>query len=337
MRTLEAQNVNHALPKGLMLLHRHGEVRDSRNGQVRVSPVPVTTVYGLPQQRVIFDETRDANPFFHLFESLWMLSGRNDLAYVEQFAKNMRNYSDDGETMWGAYGWRWRSFFGFDQIAWAIKRLTENPDDRRVVVQMWDARADPYVADSGGRDVPCNTQLQFQVSTRGQLDMMVFNRSNDIIWGAYGANAVHFSILQEYVASALGIPIGQYWQISCNYHAYEDLYQRLLPMAREYVGGTVESRCPYREGEVEPWPLMTGTNSRTWNEDLMMFLDEPGAIGSRHSFFRKVAKPMFMAHRAYRDDSPDTALEILHQMPLKNDWRRAAIEWVERRKRGARS
>ena len=50
--------------------------------------------------------------------------------------------------------------------------------------------------------------------------MTVSNRSNDIIWGTFGANAVHMSMLHEYVASALMLHVGKYTQISDSFHAY---------------------------------------------------------------------------------------------------------------------
>jgi thymidylate synthase len=77
----------------------------------------------------------------------------------------------------------------------------------------------------GGKDVPCNTNAFFRV-TNGKLDMMVNCRSNDIFWGAYGANAVHFSFLQEYVASSIGVEVGRYWQNSFNFHAYVDRFPK---------------------------------------------------------------------------------------------------------------
>jgi hypothetical protein len=35
--------------------------------------------------------------------------------------------------------------------------------------------------------------------------MTVTNRSNDLCWGMLGANYVHFTILQEYLAARLGV------------------------------------------------------------------------------------------------------------------------------------
>ena len=104
MKVLSVRNVHEALPRALKLLQQQGIERPSRNGPVLQAPWPVTTVYQNPLERVVFWPERDANPFFHLYESLWMLAGRNDIAPLTRYAKNMANYSDDGETQHGAYG-----------------------------------------------------------------------------------------------------------------------------------------------------------------------------------------------------------------------------------------
>jgi thymidylate synthase len=54
------------------------------------------------------------------------------------------------------------------------------------------------------------------------LDLTVLCRSNDVVWGAYGANAVHFSVLQEYLAGRIGVDVGVMYQFSNNYHGYVD-------------------------------------------------------------------------------------------------------------------
>ena len=82
MHVIRARNVQEALVVGLQDLRRYGVERESRNGPVVVFPEPVTTVCERPEERVLFHCERDANPFFHLFEALWMLAGRNDLAYL---------------------------------------------------------------------------------------------------------------------------------------------------------------------------------------------------------------------------------------------------------------
>lgn len=332
MQVLRVSNVGEALPKGLQLLRDEGEKRTSRNGGVWVHPEPVTTLYLRPTERVLFDPVRDANPFLHLFESLWMLAGRNDLEYIERFAKNMRNYSDDKTIIWGAYGWRWRKFFDIDQIAWALERLRKYPHDRRTIITMWSADLDTVMATNGGLDVPCNISLHLQRTPDGKLDMTVFNRSNDIVWGAYGANAVHFSIFQEYMAGALGLRVGRYWQVSDNYHAYDEVFEKLVPHADNWS----QEFCPYHNGDVMVFPLGVHEGGEAaWDQDLAMFLEDPTAIGFKHSFFRKIAIPFFMAHKHWKvskgEERYTGALDILNQMPLSNDWREAGEQWIMRR------
>jgi thymidylate synthase len=354
MKTLRVRNVQEALPRGLQLLRDEGEKRPSRNGSVHVHPEPVTTLYERPDERVIFYRERDANPFFHLFESIWMLAGRNDLKFVESFAKNMRSYSDDGKTMWGAYGWRWRSFFehpsrgnsdhqyeSWDQLSWAIDRLKKDKTDRRVVINMWAGPIDQLVADSGGKDVPCNLSLKFEIGSDGALNMYVFNRSNDIVWGAYGANAVHMSILQEYVAGMVEVPIGRYWQVSTNYHAYDDTYDKCAGI-REMDEFAIDNACPYRDGLVKPTRLFSARRDpKLWDQDMALFFEDPSAVGFVHPFWRKCAVPMWMAHRHYKKGEGEDrflgALEILDQMPDNCDWKFAARDWIEQRHRRWRS
>jgi len=295
-------------------------------------PGPLTTLYQRPLERVMFHPERDCNPFFHFFESLWMLAGRNDLAFPEHFVKRMRTFSDDGETLHGAYGHRWRVHFGFDQLPPIALALKENPDDRRNVLQMWDAEVDLARV---GKDVPCNTQCYFTRDADGALDMTVCNRSNDVVWGAYGANAVHFSYLQEYVAYLIGCPVGRYWQISNNFHGYLDTINPLSMLRDQVADGSRKESCPYSMSWVKPFPLANpDTPPEIWQQDLNLFLEEGPIIGFREPFFRKVATPLWMAHEAFKRNSGEerytTTLEILQQCRA-TDWRRACEEWVQRR------
>lgn len=330
MICIEARNVNDALIIGLDGLQTVGIERESRNGPVVMYPTPVSTVYFCPWERVIFWPGRDANPFLHFFESLWMLGGRKDLAYLELFTQNMRQFSDDGETLNGAYGWRWRHHFEQDQILWAIERLKKNPDDRRVHISMWDPRYDVEGA-AKSKDVPCNVSLTLQLSHHGHLELVVFNRSNDIIWGAYGANVVHFSFMHQFVAEAIGVPVGNYWQVSANFHAYRKVLDSLL---LNLPADARHQSCPYKKGEVQTFGPLISTNHKTFLEDLSVFLDEGPIIGFREPFFRKVATPLWSAHRAYKEnidkEKYTVPLEILQQCKA-TDWRKAAEEWIQRR------
>ena len=117
MKVINARNVNDALEKGIDLFQDPTEyrVQESRNGLTYEANTPVATVYEKPWERVCLIKERDANPFFHFIEGLWMLDGRNDLEPLTYFVKSMEDFSDDGKTLWGAYGWRWRSYWNKDE------------------------------------------------------------------------------------------------------------------------------------------------------------------------------------------------------------------------------
>lgn len=219
---LTAFNCHQALADGIRMVLNHGVETSSRNGRVLAIQEPVTIKYLNPQDRVLLSPTRDANPFFHMAEAMWMLAGRNDLAPVEAYVSTFGQYSDDGITLHGAYGHRWINHFGIDQLTELVTELRTS-GSRRAVLGMWDPRADLPKLRTGGKDVPCNTHAYFAIRTDGKLDMTVCNRSNDAIFGCFGANLVHFSILQEYLASVLGVPVGKYCQVTNNLHIYLDV------------------------------------------------------------------------------------------------------------------
>lgn len=328
MHTLSVRNVNEALAAGIELLRLRGVERDSRNGPVIMADNPVTTIYARPWERVLFCPKRDANPFFHLVESLWMLAGRKDVKTVATYVKRMATYSDDRVTLNGAYGWRWRQHFVQDQLAWAIRRLAADPNDRRVVIGMWDPDVDMAGAASS-KDVPCNTQIYVWITVDGKLSITVTCRSNDLIWGAHGANAVHFSYLQEYIACALGIPMGAMYQVSNNYHAY---LKTLEPLADYPTPNAVSD--PYVTQEFEPtMPLHSG-NTQEFDEDVAMLLDENVTFGLRSPWLRKVAVPVMKAHQAYRDKANGERFENAQACVAQiraHDWRLACSEWLSRR------
>jgi len=331
MLVIKARNVHEALPEALHLLAREGVERESRNGKVLVVPQPVTTLYLKPKERVLFWPERNANPFFHFYEALWMLGGRNDVASLTRFVKRMAQFSDDGITFHGAYGHRWWVHFGIAQPLIIGQRLRENHDDRRQMLQVWDVNADLPVQE-GKRDLPCNTVAHFQI-VNGELDMTVFNRSNDIIWGTYGANAVHFSYLQEFIAAVAEVCVGRYWQVSDNWHGYRTTVDPLFCLAeKRRMPPDLGPINPY--DNLEPSPLIN-TDYNTWLSDLQMFLDEgTAAMGYRDRFFRRVALPMLMVHDAYKNLADparhELAIELTKRIEAK-DWRKAAQEWLERR------
>lgn len=281
MIVITARNVNEALPLALNKLADVQVLRSSRNGTVLAFPQPVTTVYLKPTERVLFSTVRNANPAFHLLESLWMLAGRKDVAFPSALVKNMKSFTDDGKSFWGAYGHRWRNFFGWDQIEASITELKNNPESRRVVIGMWNAmeqntRAsfevevppDFIVGQRGGLDVPCNTHIYLDVRD-GKLNMTVCCRSNDVLWGCYGANVVHMSMLQEYIALSVGVPVGVYNQISNDLHVYS---AKIPEQGLAMMSVDASLTDCYSKNYVQPTPLWRADETKLdFDEDLEEF------------------------------------------------------------------
>lgn len=337
MQVVYSRNINDAFLVGMDLLQRDHLVENSRVGDVYVHPEPVTTVYSKPQERVLFNGERDANPFFHFTEGLWMLTGKNDLATMEYYNKRMEQFSDDGETLWGAYGWRWKSYFKVDQLELLIDKIIDSYNkginERRLVLQMWDPKGD---LNRDGVDVPCNTTIYFKMDIKqDKLDMTVCNRSNDIIWGAYGANVVHMSMLQEYVASFTGLNVGKYYQVSNNFHAYVErfkpLYEKLE--ARDsfdfYTLRYLIDNNPYKLNKVNVYKMVNIEDRETWDMELNLLLQGKRS-GFTESFFEEVAVPILNAWDFYKTGNIDQAiLEV--QDCRATDWCRTCLDWLSKR------
>jgi len=321
---LKARNVNQAFAEVFWKLRAHRvEPEQTRNGPVIAFPEPVITTYEYPAERVLFHEGRDANPVFHLMEAIWMLAGRRDVGFLDKFNSRLKQYSDNGRTYNAAYGYRWRRHFVYDQLVDVIKLLRRDPTTRQAVVQIWDV--DDLIKKT--KDKACNTQVLFDCRNQ-RLNMTVFNRSNDIWWGAYGANAVHFSFLQEFVAHSIELGLGQYRQVSNNLHLYTELYD-----AKKYLDTPPDHETfdAYARGQVRPMPIMLSKDYKGFLEDCEKFCDSPfnQYATYTHSWFTQVALPMALVSRARRNNEGDG--RVYAERIQASDWRKATLEWIARR------
>lgn len=325
MRIIDARNVNDALIKGVILLaDNRCLVKMSRAGEVREWPEPVATVYKRPMEKVLWSSARAANPFFHFFEAMWMLNGGKDVEFVQRLLPRMAEYSDDGVIMQGAYGFRWREWFDFDQLDVIVKLLLRDLSTRRAVLQMWSPN-DLLRIDS--KDIPCNTAVYFKVRDR-KLDMLVSNRSNDMLWGAYGANAVHMAFLLEYVSDKIGVPPGIYTQVSDSFHIYTTGPGGKV-WARMMKDETYESDYYHTfliSGQNSPLPVTPmRAQEAGWDDDRRTFFElvECDDLADADSFvtfwWKHVATPLWRAF-ALRDAS-------CLSMCKAPDWRVAGYRW----------
>jgi len=322
MLSIVAANVNEAYYKTMMLFKGNNSLIESApRGERRLQyPMPIATTYKQPCERVLFDKVRDANPFFHFMESLWIIAGRNDVAWLEQWLPRIRDFSDDGATFYGAYGERMRRY---NQLNDVVYRLRNEKNTTRAVVSLYDASKD---SDYKGKDMTCNCTIAFGVQN-GRLNMTVFNRSNDMILGAYGANVVQFSMVQEYVAGLVNAKVGWYCQISNNAHIYPDHPKAIRVLSRDTPLTDMYSMTDCGFDAVMPYPM--GAEDPRWDTGLHDFMG--GAKGTvRVPFFEEVAKPMQRAHRHYRNREWTSALTQCGYIKAE-DWEMACSDWIRRR------
>lgn len=341
----------------------------SRAGDVMKVPEPVTITYERPTERVLFNAARDANPFFLLYESLWMLAGRNDVAGPAYYNPNVERVASDGlPTFNGAYGHRWRNryysvgepapgpmagVFKVDQLALIVDHLREDPTSRRAVLQMWNVEDDLLRVDTS-RDVCCNLCVCFSLrdveqktgpgitlvpgmgdqAISGTLDMTVFNRSNDVVWGTLGSDYATFSFLQEYVAARLGVGVGLYRQVSNDLHVYLSHWrpEEWLADVRQGLSLSPDYDC---ERTLCSNPLITFVplvaDPERFDRECAALVDDVELATPAEPFLRDVAKPALMAFRRHKARDYEHAALWLDEI-VSDDWRVACQRWIEPRR-----
>lgn len=234
MRTFQGENPSVLQLEILNELMAAGEECAPRGKKIKEIR-PASVEFLNPLKRVTFLRGRRINPYFQIAESLWILSGRSDVAFLDLFNKNMVNFSDDGKFFNASYGERIR-FYGkndlhhvvynpIDQLVDCYIKLTEDPDTRQAVIVISHPQFDnsSYTIGEKGKDIACNLIITFKIRD-GRLNMTVFNRSNDLIWGLFGANLCQFSTIQEMLATWLGVEVGTYHQVTDSLHLYTEDY-----------------------------------------------------------------------------------------------------------------
>lgn len=203
----------------LTLVLEHGHERKVRGFVTReISPILLTT--DRPLNNILNNKVRKTNKTFAIAEFLWMLSGSNRLDVVAHYNKNITNYSDDGETLSGAYGPKIQS-----QLQYVFETLTNDHGSRQAVLTLWERNPGQT------KDVPCTLSMQFIIN-HGKLDLIVNMRSNDL-WLGLPYDFYSFTMIQNYVAFLLDLEIGRYSHLAGSLHLYEEHFD----VAREAAKG----------------------------------------------------------------------------------------------------
>lgn len=202
---------------------------------------PVTVVLNNPVRNIIASSVRALNPMFMISEFLWIFSGRNDVSFVSKFNKNIAQFSDDGSTFNGAYGPRLYDYHGVNQLQFCFDKLKESFDTRQASMVIFDPSIDCVKKTV---DFPCNQYLKFTVRDK-KLDMSVYVRSQDMIWG-FPYDCFNWTLLQQQLANMLNITCGKYFHIIDSAHIYAHHYElakKIISDRRMMLDFKIDIKC----------------------------------------------------------------------------------------------
>lgn len=184
-----------------------------------------------PLERYLSVPNRQNDIVAQFAESMWVLSGRDDVKWLAKYLPRASLFSDDGMTWRGAYGPRLRNWNGIDQIDAVRRLLLADRASRQAVMSIFDPARD-Y---SPSKDIPCNNWLGWIIRD-DHLHMSAALRSNDVWWGFSGVNAFEWSMLHEMLAFWVGAEVGCADYHAMSFHLYSDHFARAEKTVASFHG-----------------------------------------------------------------------------------------------------
>lgn len=205
-----------------------------------------------------------------LGEFCWYMSGSADLDFIRHYIPKYPPLDDDGKPLdvdgglRDAYGPRLIGSGQFgcntNQLERIIERLSKRNDTRRAVISLLESSD----LETGRDEAPCTIALQF-IRRRNRLHLIAIMRSNDAYLG-FPHDVFSFTMIQEIVARALGISMGEYHHFATSLH----LYDRDIEKVSAYLG----------EGFQNPTFAMPKMPTGDQRENLAKFLEVEAKIRS---------------------------------------------------------
>lgn len=153
-------------------------------------------------------------------EQIWFLAGvRKPEDFLRNFTKIWDIFTNPGDVVTVAYGYRWRRHFGRDQIKLLIELLQKEPSSRQAVIVTWDPAQDGLSLFKK-KNVPCPYTFTVNI-VGGRLHLHNIVRSNDVVLGT-PADVAGFALLQCILAQKLGVRPGIYSHSISNAHVYDN-------------------------------------------------------------------------------------------------------------------
>jgi len=210
-----------------------------------------------PRARLSRTEVK-GRPFGCLGEFLWYLAKSDRVEFIKHYLKKYEEDAERDGRLHGAYGPRLFGntygprgdrMRGPNQVANVIALLKrqDKRTSRRAVMQLFDAR--DLLRDY--KEIPCTCSIQVMIRD-GLLHMFVSMRSNDAFLGL-PTDVFSFTMLQEVIARALDVEVGEYNHAVGSLHLYDDKHDQ----ARKFLTEGWQRTVPMPAMPPgDPWPAI---------------------------------------------------------------------------------
>lgn len=170
-----------------------------------------------PQETYIKSGFRKWSKEYAQAEWQWYLSGDRKVETLGEIYGKVPDIwsmmADENGEVNSNYGWQWQREGQLDKV---IEKLKSNPNTRHAAISIYDGKE----INKYSKDTPCTYAVQFTIIDE-KLNMSVYMRSNDL-WFGFCNDQYQFSMLQQRVATELGIEVGWYYHHAHNMHLYKD-------------------------------------------------------------------------------------------------------------------
>ena len=221
---VEGKTLPEAYHKALAALHEKGDITDCADWNTTQKEVSMTMYV--------------AEPLAEPMISKLFIGGPREL---EQYRLEMLDGILDFEVERGNWAYTYHQRYA-DQMPFIIEELKRNPSSRRAVMLVRDK-----ASDMGSDDPACLQHIQYFIRD-GKLSCKVLFRSNDAAKAAF-MNAFALILLQQRIAEALDVPVGDYTHRANSFHCYEKDFDLLAGyVAQIETAGTEGTTYDYIDG-----------------------------------------------------------------------------------------
>jgi thymidylate synthase len=185
----------------------------------------------LPHQSITVDLQREF-PILKTKQVFFKTAVKEILWIMQKQSNNINDlgghiwdeWADENGSIGKAYGYQVKQYHQIDNL---IKTLKTNPQDRRMMINLWNWKDLPEM-----NLAPCCFLSMWDVND-GKLNCMLIQRSGDVGLGV-PFNTTQYAVLTHLIAQATGLKVGMLTHIINNAHIYENHFDAMNEQLDRY-------------------------------------------------------------------------------------------------------